>query len=240
MKITPEDLKTERHWRSATGMDKARFYKLLEGFKKSYRDEYSQTLKDRQVDNKQGYCINNEEELLLFTLLSLKSGLTYDLLGLMCGMDGSNAQRNQRLGLGLLQQTLNTTGDLPKSNFLNTQEFEAYFANTDTLIIDATEQQISRPSDKSAQRDHYSGKKKTHTLKSMIISSSDKFIKYISPCYQGNCHDYKLLKIEFPPEKNWFEKWIVKVDLGYLGIAKEYRCKQVFIPCPLPTNIIPI
>ena len=25
------------------------------------------------------YCINNEEELLLFTLLSLKSGLTLDL-----------------------------------------------------------------------------------------------------------------------------------------------------------------
>jgi hypothetical protein len=38
-------------------------------------------------------------ELLLFTLLSLKSGLTLDLLGLMCGMDGSNVKRNQLIGL---------------------------------------------------------------------------------------------------------------------------------------------
>jgi hypothetical protein len=45
------------------------------------------------------YCINNKEELLLFTLLSLKSGLTLDLLGLMCGMDGSNVKRNQLIGL---------------------------------------------------------------------------------------------------------------------------------------------
>jgi len=160
MKITIDDLKTERQWRSATGLDKERFYKLLEGFEKSYLADYGQPLAERLVKNKRGYCIHNEEELLLFTLISLKSGLTYDLLGLMCGMDASNAQRNQEIGIRILQQTLKLTGDLPKRNFLDLEEFEAYFADTDTLIIDATEQRIVRPSDLMEQKNYYSGKKK--------------------------------------------------------------------------------
>jgi hypothetical protein len=62
MKITSIDLKTERQWRSATGFDKERFYKLLEGFEKSYLAEYGQRLAERLVKNKKGYCIHNEEE----------------------------------------------------------------------------------------------------------------------------------------------------------------------------------
>jgi hypothetical protein len=160
MKITSSDLKTERQWRSATGFDKERFYKLLEGFEKHYLTAYGQPLAERLVKNKRGYCLHNEEELLLFTLMSLKSGLTYDLLGLMCGMDASNAQRNQEIGLRLLQQMLKLTGDLPKRHFLDLEEFEAYFSDTDTLIMDATEQRIVRPSDQTEQKDYYSGKKK--------------------------------------------------------------------------------
>jgi hypothetical protein len=76
-------------------------------------------------------------------------------------MDASNVQRNQEIGLRLLQQTLKLTGDLPKRNFLDLEEFEAYFSDTDTLIMDATEQRIVRPSDLTEQKNHYSGKKKS-------------------------------------------------------------------------------
>jgi len=54
-------------------------------------------------------------------------------------MDASNAQRDQEIGLRVLQQMLKLTGDLPKRNFLDLEEFEAYFSDTDTLIMDATE-----------------------------------------------------------------------------------------------------
>jgi len=39
-----------------------------------------------------------------------------------------------------------------------------------------------------------------------------------------------MLKEEFPPDKNWFENFTIRVDLGYLGIEKDYVCKEVFIP----------
>jgi hypothetical protein len=75
-------------------------------------------------------------------------------------MDMSNAQRNQDMGLRILQQTLKLTNDLPKRNFLNAEEFEAYFSGEESLIIDATEQRIVRPTDPIDQKEYYSGKKK--------------------------------------------------------------------------------
>jgi hypothetical protein len=101
----------------------------------------------------------SEEELLLFTLFSLKSGLTYDVLGLVCGMDAANAKRNQELGLRVLEQALREAGCLPKRAFKDATEFAAYLEAEDTLIFDGTEQRMQRPSDQEAQKDHYSGKK---------------------------------------------------------------------------------
>lgn len=160
MKLNVSDLTTERQWRAAVGLDKPRFEKLLEGFKKSYKEQYLETLSERLVENGVGYCINNEEELLLYTLFSLKSGLTYDLLGFVTGMDASNAQRNQKTGVEILKKTLASKGDMPKRNFMNVKDFEDYFSESHELIIDATEQVIQRPSDKEEQKSYYSGKKK--------------------------------------------------------------------------------
>ena len=78
-------------------------------------------------------------------------------------MEGSNAKRNQQIGIELLTKTLASLDCLPKRNFMNVEEFEAYFKDNKTLIIDATEQAIQRPQDKEMQKDTYSGKKKeTH------------------------------------------------------------------------------
>lgn len=162
MKIQLSDLTTERKWRAATGFNKQRFEKLLELFKKSYLKIYEKPVKERQVKTEIDYCLNSEEELLFFTLFSLKSGLTYDLLGLVCGMEASNAKRNQKTGLEVLQSTFKELGYAPKRKFLNINEFLEYFADTEELIIDATEQRIQRPSDKKSQKQYYSGKKNVY------------------------------------------------------------------------------
>ena len=64
----------------------------------------------------------------------------------------------------------------------------------------------------------------------MLISTQTKVINYLSPCYYGKHHDFSLLKQEFPPELPWFKDFTIQVDLGYLGIAKEYQYKHIFIP----------
>ena len=58
----------------------------------------------------------------------------------------------------------------------------------------------------------------------MLISTKKKTIKYLSHCCYGKQHDFSLLKNEFPPQLPWFKNFNIKVDLGYLGIVKEYEC----------------
>jgi len=153
------DLKTERQWRAATGFDQLRFEQLLGLFTTSYLSLYGQPVAERQAELEVTPNLTSEAELLFFTLFSLKAGLTYDLLGLVCGMDAANAKRNQQLGLRVLEQTLATAGCLPKREFKDAAEFAEYLKQEETLIFDGTEQRTQRPNNDAAQKENYSGKK---------------------------------------------------------------------------------
>ncbi len=161
MKLKIEDLKTDRQWRAATGFDQGRFKKLLVVFSASYLKLHGKPVAERQADIETDPSLTSEEELLFFTLFSVKAGLTYDLLGLVCGMDASNAKRNQQLGLKVLEAGLAATGCLPKREFKDAEEFARYLKDEKTLIFDGTEQRTRRPGDDEEQRKNYSGKKKT-------------------------------------------------------------------------------
>lgn len=236
MKISTSELRTDRQWRAITGLDKKRFYKLLKDFERSYVETYFCPLKNRLADTDIDYCIKDEEDLLLFTLFGIKSGLINDALGFVTGMSGSNAHRNQKTGIEILAVTLRKLGHEPRREFTSVEDFIDYFSslNIDTLLIDATEQKIQRPSDKKIQKDYYSGKKKSHTLKALVISSLSKKICYLSNSCIGKTHDYKFMKEAFQPDMKWFENFNVKVDLGFLGIVSDYLCKSISIPHKKP------
>ena len=56
-----------------------------------------------------------------------------------------------------------------------------------------------------------------------------KKIRFISYCWVGCTHDFTMLKEEFPPNKQWFRKHKVRLDLGYQGFDKDYICKELNI-----------
>ena len=69
----------------------------------------------------------------------------------------------------------------------------------------------------------------------MVLSPKGKRIKYLSYCYHGSTHDFRLLKCELSPEKgNWFKENEVHVDLEYQGISKQYECAKLYIPMKKP------
>ena len=72
--------------------------------------------------------------------------------------------------------------------------------------------------------------KKDFTVKSVTLSNSAKLILYVSYCWVGVTHDYRMFKQEFPPELGWFKNFTVRVDLGFLGIDKDYECKKILLP----------
>lgn len=160
MKLSVIDLHTDRQWRSATGLDQKRFDKLLALLPAAYQQIYGQSIQQRQKDCPNEPTLNTYEDLLLFTLFSLKSGLSFDLLGFTTGMDGSTAKRNQDTGLALIKAALSQSGHLPKTHFDNAESFKAYFMDKGSVMIDATEQRTQRPVAKDYQQGMYSGKKK--------------------------------------------------------------------------------
>lgn len=60
----------------------------------------------------------------------------------------------------------------------------------ESFIVDATERPIQR--DSYEQEHFYSGKKKMHTLKNLVIICLAGFILYLSPTVAGKCHDKPL------------------------------------------------
>lgn len=159
MKLQISDLNTDREWSAATGCTKPQFEKLLVLFAKSYLELYGRPVAERQAEIEVTPSLSSEEELLFFTLFSLKVGLTYDVLAFVSGMDRSNAKRNQTLGLKVLEHALEAAQCLPRRKFKDAAEFAEYFKQEETLIFDGVEQRMQRPSDDEAQRDCYSGKK---------------------------------------------------------------------------------
>ena len=61
------------------------------------------------------------------------------------------------------------------------------------LIIDGTERRRQRPKDPEKQAPHYSGKKKAHTDKNVIITCLEgKDVDFLSRTYVGRTHDKKI------------------------------------------------
>lgn len=64
----------------------------------------------------------------------------------------------------------------------------------------------------------------------MILSNPQRKVLYVSRCWVGKTHDYRMFKEEFPPEQAWFKNFRVRVDLGFLGFEQDYVCKELLLP----------
>jgi hypothetical protein len=236
MRVGIEQLKTDRQWRANTGLKKAQYLSLLESFKDSYKEVYGQNLASRVQETGLTYCIKDENDLLLFTLFSLKSGATYDVLGFIFGMEGSNAKRQQLKGLEVLSHALEKEGFMPLSEDSSTEEIEKFMSACKKLTIDVTENRIQRPQDKEVQRNYYSGKKKAHTIMHLVFSDDTRYIYYMSQGHQGKHQDFGLLKMLFEPQTELFKNIHIKVDLGFLGFSKNYPHLKLDIGHKKPRN----
>lgn len=228
--------RNEREWQSVLSIDNHSFNTLCNRCNEVYLELNGYSYEDMLAHNPNGSkaTFSKLDDLIFATLLVLKSGITFDLFGYLFQIDQSNAIRKFRTGLKIIFATLEIDGYTPIRDFENVALFHHQFIKGDTLILDGTEQRIQRPSSHEVQKDFFSGKKKGHTVKSLIISTLDRYIHYVSYCWVGKTHDFTVLKEEFPPAENWFDPFIIRIDLGYQGFEKEYPNTEVFIPNKKP------
>jgi len=86
-------------------------------------------------------------------------------------------------------------------------------------LIDGTERRRQRPKEASAQKEHYSGKKKAHTDTNVIVTSTETTrVEYLGSTEPGKVHDKKLAdqaELVFPPGAT------LGKDTGFQGYEPE-------------------
>lgn len=160
MSLSYQQIRDERQWRAATGLSQAQFHKLASSFKQTYEDYLGEDISAGEKGTPNERKFRTYEDFLFFILYSIKSGQTYDLLGLSFEMDRATAFRHQTVGMRILELTLANLDYLPKRFFEDVDEFQTYMASEDKLLIDASEQKRQRPGNQDDQKKAYSGKKK--------------------------------------------------------------------------------
>ncbi len=185
--------------------------------------------------------LDTMDKTLFFILYYWKVYPTFDVLGDRFGFDGSKACTNVHKLWPVLEHTLATLGVLPARQFASVDELRTAFGEVEELFIDATEREVVRPQDAEEQRKTFSGKQKRHTVKNTIISTACKLILFLGYTVAGSRHDYGRLKEEFLLDEQaqdglvqWFRTFKLWVDLGYLGIQKDYDALEINIPHKKP------
>ncbi len=96
-------------------------------------------------------------------------------------------------------------------------------------IVDATEQRVERAKVYETQRKYYSGKKKTHTIKTQIVVNEQGRIRDVRDSVPGSTHDLTLLR-ESGVKDELPEGLTVTGDTGYRGLQNDFPDRSVALP----------
>jgi hypothetical protein len=209
--ITYEALQTDRRqFLALTGLTLSEFQRLLTAFPQAYQQLYpaNQTAqgqpRQRAVGGGCKGRLEQPEDMLLFLLVYLK---TYPLQAVMAELfDLSQPRVNywiHRL-LPVLRLALDDLGVLPERDPTHFAQAQSASGKAPELIIDATERRRQRPKNPEKQALFYSGRKKKHCEKNVVlVNTQGQRIDYLSRTYPGKTHEKKIADeegISYPPE----------------------------------------
>lgn len=213
-------LKSDRLCKSLTGLTAVEFTQLVESFKSNLLEVRIKARSDRLRALGGGRIGNlaTVEDKLFFILMYLKCYPTYDVLGWIVDFHRTRACQQVLFLLPVLEQTLGRQLVLPLRKISSPEEFIKLFPEIKEVFGDATERRIQRPKSQKRQRKLYSGKKKTHTRKNVIMADEKKRILVLTKTKSGRRHDKRLADKE-----NLFQNLPAKVtawvDTGFEGIG---------------------
>lgn len=208
-----------RKFLAMTGYTTEEFQALLPHFQVEFENFVeTQTLERKPRTKRKHSTYKNSplptmEDKLLFILIYLKQGTTQEMHATLFGMHQPDANRWIHILHPLLNQALAGQGKLP------VREAEAFVPEEEELAIyfhDGTERPIPRPKDKGRQKEYYSGKKKQHTVKNIVIINTQGAIRFLTTTCEGKKHDKKAADeagYSFPETSVLFQ------DTGFQGFA---------------------
>lgn len=192
-----------------TGLTPKEFTVLLPAFARAYAEQYpaEKTLtgkpRQRQVGGGRKGGLPEMEQKLLFVLVYQKAYPLQTVLGELFGVSQSRVNEWLHRLLPILKVALDELGVLPERDPAQFADSESQQGERAELIIDGTERRRQRPKNPEKQAAAYSGKKKTHCEKNVvIIQAQSKRVGFLSQTYAGKTHDKKIVDTEpivYPP-----------------------------------------
>ena len=187
-----------REFLAATGLIHAECVRLLPAFAAAYTTFYplDQTwqgkVRQRQVGGGAKGILSQMEDKLLFILVYQKTNPLQTMHGLQFGL--SQPQTNywiHRL-LPVLQRALAELDMAPERDASQVATSHLTLEGAPNMAIDGTERRRQRPQEDTAQQAHYSGKKKAHTDKNiLLVNEVTSKVVYLGPTEPGKTHDKK-------------------------------------------------
>jgi DDE superfamily endonuclease len=233
--VTYTELRSDRKRLLAlTGLTLPEFEHLLPAFARAYERLYppDRTLTGRPRQRSAGAgrkaVLAGPEQKLLFLLVYLKTYPLHIVLAELFGLSPSRVNSWLHRLLPVLREALDDLGALPERD-------PQAFARTPTpsreqtrRIIDGTERRRQRPKSPEKQRAHYSGRKKTHSDKNVVVADArSKRIDFLSQTYEGRVPDKSIAAqegIDYPPGT------VLYKDSGFQGyepaVAQTCQAKK--------------
>lgn len=228
------NLKNERLMPALTGLNSEEFKELLPTFtaiwKKKRREYYNlNAAGDRAMGGGRKGFLKTVEDKLFYIPFYYKCYPAFDLAGFIFGCDRSKACLRQQELSKILESSLGKKLVLPKRQMRTIEEFFKAFPEAKDVFIDGTERPTQRPKDKERQKGNYSGKKKRHTIKNIVIADKNKRIGFLGKTVGGKEHDFAILK-EQAPLDHTPPKIKKRVDLALKGIDKQFPGHKISMP----------
>ncbi len=187
-----------REFLAATGLTHDEFARVLPAFVAAYAVRYppDKTWEGKVRQRRDGGgakgVLPQMEEKLLFILVYQKTNPLQTMHGLQFKLSQPQTHYWIHHLLPVLQDALAVLGVAPERDASRVATSPLAFEGAPDGVIDGTERRRQRPTDAMQQQEHYSGKKKTHTDKNLVlINEHTTKVVYLGPTVAGKTHDKK-------------------------------------------------
>ena len=226
--LTYETLKTSpRRFVSFSSLTPEEFNLFLPAFERAYLKKYPESktrigkARERRAGAGRKGSLASPEQKLLFALIYQKNYPLQSVMGELFGMGQPQANEWIHSLLPILKQALDDLGFEPERDAQKFKSKEKHRSDATNSIIDGTERRRQRPKQAEKQALHYSGKKKIHSDKNVIIATAKKKrVSYLSQTYPGKTHDKKVADTE---NISYPKHVTLHKDTGFQGYEPKVR-----------------
>jgi len=187
-----------REFLAATGLTHGEFMRVLPAFVAFYTTHYQLDktwqgkVRQRQVGGGANGILAHMEDKLLFILVYQKTNPLQTMHGLHFGLSQPQSHSWIHRLLPVLRHAFAALGMAPERDASRVATSPLTLEGAPAGALDGTERRRQRPVDPTQQQEHYSGKKKTHTDKTLLlVNEQTSKVVYLGPTIAGKRHAKK-------------------------------------------------